>query len=170
MAVYSKHEFYSDPNFVYLLNTTDAHPLLHRVALDTLRETRVNLGKVMVLDYAGGRLLLRGVHDPRVFGLYDAKTRTIVQRWRSPAHARAHFVGDGWIAFWTRPVGTTAGDWILVNAVSGESVFYGHWRGRKPPSVTWKGRVLYAGRRVLLAADKARPIRTPLQRVGMSKT
>jgi hypothetical protein len=169
MAIYSKHEFFSDREYLYLLNTTLAQPTLHRVSLDNLKETRVGFGKVTILDYAGGRLLIRGVRDSQAFGLYDVRSRKIIQRWRSPLNARAHFVGDGWIAFWTRPTGKKLGDWILVNAVSGESVYYGTWRGKKPPSVTWKGRVLYAGRKQLLLADKAVPIHSPMRRVAPSK-
>lgn len=165
MAVYSKHEFFSDKDHLFLLNTTLAEPTLHRVDLNTVKETRVNFGRVTVLDFAGGRLLLRGLKDPQAFGLYDVRTRKVIQRWRSPRNARAHFVGDGWIAFWTKPTKAKAGDWILVNAVSGESVYYGTWRGKKPPSVAWKGRVLYAGQKKILLADKAVPVRSPMRRL-----
>lgn len=169
VVVYSNHEFFGDADRIYILNTTLTEPTLHRIELETLKETRVAFGTVTVLDYAGGRLLLRGATDPRAFGLYDVRTKRIVQRWRSPASARAHFVGEGWIAFWTRPKGKAPGDWILVNAASGESVYYGKWRGKKPPSVAWKGRVLYSGRKQLLAADQARPVVSPLRKWGAKR-
>lgn len=169
LAVYSKHEYFADANHLYILNTILPKPVIHRVDLNTKKETRVGFGKVLVIDYAGGRLLIRGVTDPRAFGLYDARTRKVVQRWRGPAGAKAHFVGEGWVAFWTKPTAKKQGDWILTNAVTGESVYHGKWTGKKPPSLTWKGRVLYAGKTRILVADKAAPIRTPVQKLGARK-
>lgn len=169
LAVYSKHEFYADADHLYILNTILPKPTLHRLDLNSRKEVRVDFGRVMVIDYAGGRLLLRGLNDPRAFGLYDARSRKVVQRWRGPAGARAHFVGEGWVAFWTKPKGKKPGDWILTNAVTGESVYHGKWRGKKPPSVAWKGRVLYAGKIRILVADKAHPIRTPVTRLIVRK-
>jgi hypothetical protein len=168
-AVFSKHEFFADRKKLYLLNTVRHEPVLHRIDLDNLKETRVKLGKVMVVDYAGGRLLLRGLSNKRAFGLYDVRTKKVVQRWQSPANSRAHFVGDGWVAFWTRPQKGKPGDWILANAATGESVYHGKWTGTKPPSVRWKGRALYAGKKKLLVADKAPPIRTPLQKIAQKR-
>lgn len=168
-TLFSKHEYYADAGHLYLLNTILPQPVLHRIDLTTLKETRVQFGEMMVLDYAGGRLLIRGTKDKRTFGLYDVKQKRIIQSWRSPANARAHFVGDGWIAFWTKPQNGKAGDWILTNAVTGESVYHGKWRGKKPPSVSWKGKVLYAGPKRLLVADKIHPIRSPVQRLGGKK-
>lgn len=169
LSVYSKHEYFADADHLYILNTILPKPVIHRVDLKTKKETRVGFGKVMVIDFAGGRLLLRGLNDPRAFGLYDARSRKVVQRWRGPAGAKAHFVGEGWVAFWTKPTAKKKGDWILTNAATGESVYHGKWSGKKPPSVAWKGRVLYAGKTKILVADKVAPIRTPVQRLGAKK-
>jgi hypothetical protein len=164
-ALFSKHEFYADADHLYLLNTILPQPVLHRIDLVSLKETRVQFGDMMVIDYAGGRLLIRGTKDGRTFGLYDVTQKRIIQSWRSPAGYRAHFVGDGWVAFWTKPHGKVSGDWVLTNAVTGESVYHGKWKGTKPPSVTWKGKGLYAGKRQILVADKTHPIRSPVQRL-----
>lgn len=166
VPIYSKHEFFSDAKEVYLLDTTFPEPRLNRVDIHTLVLTRVRLGDVSVVDFRAGKLLLRGKRDRQAFGLYDARKRTIVQRWRGPVNMAAYFVGDGWVAFWSRPSGVHKGELVLVNAVSGESVYYGQWSGKKPPTIAWKGRTLYVGSQPLLITERLQPVPSPIRRVA----
>ncbi len=167
-ALFSKHEFYRDAQFVYLLNTLGDQPVLDRISLAEGHHTRVRLGDVSVLDFQKGRILVRSRAEPGVFGLYDSAARKFVQRWRTPGDMRARLMGDGWVAFWRPPAGERRGDWILVEAASGHSVFHGWWNGPKLPKFAWRGKALYAGERKIFGGA-GRPLHTPVRPMGATR-
>ena len=165
-VLYSKREFYSDEEHLYLLDTASGEtPRLHRIDLERLGHTRVELGPARVEDFQRGRILLRSLRDGERYGVYDVRERELTHRWRVLDDLRPYFLGQRWVGFWKGPRADDPGEWTLVDLRSGNSVFHASWSGRRPPSLQWRDDVLFAGSRALLTRNNMQPVAAPVRQI-----